>query len=188
MIYENSSLKCILVDGRYIEGDEYHFYLQDHLGNNRVVEKADGTVVQTNHYYLYGMSFADGAFADKQPYKYNGKELDRENVTDSDPLFVIDDADGESARGITSMMGGKVAAISSQYYANDNWFSNTFSSNNARTIVYKFEHAAGLTHEIASGQNNLLKQYGSGTNVTSNQRVTMWKNQILINNSPNLCP
>lgn len=85
------------------------------------MEKADGTVVQTNHYYLYGMSFADGAFADKQPYKYNGKEPDRENVTGAGHLFVIDNADGESARGITSMMGGKVVAVASQDYANDNW-------------------------------------------------------------------
>ena len=41
--------------------------------------KSDGTVVQTTHYYPYGMSFAEGTFADKQPYKYNGKELDTEN-------------------------------------------------------------------------------------------------------------
>ncbi|MCM1869090.1 DUF6443 domain-containing protein, partial [Bacteroides ovatus] len=51
MIYENGSLKHILVDGGYIENGTYHFYLQDHLGNNRVVAKSDGTVVQTTHYY-----------------------------------------------------------------------------------------------------------------------------------------
>ena len=82
MIYENGSLKRILVDGGYIEGGQYYFYLQDHLGNNRVVAKSDGTVVQTTHYYPYGMSFAEGTFADKQPYKYNGKELDRKNGLD----------------------------------------------------------------------------------------------------------
>jgi len=49
------------------------------LGNNRVVAKSDGTVVQTTHYYPYGMSFTEGTFADKQPYKYNGKELGTEN-------------------------------------------------------------------------------------------------------------
>ena len=72
-------MKLILIDGGYIENGQYHFYLQDHLGNNRVVVKSDGTVIQTNHYYPYGMSFAEGTFADKQPYKYNGKELDTEN-------------------------------------------------------------------------------------------------------------
>lgn len=79
MIYENGSLKRILVDGGYIENGVYHFYIQDHLGNNRVVAKADGTVIQTNHYYPYGMSFAESTFTDKQLYKYNGKELDTEN-------------------------------------------------------------------------------------------------------------
>ncbi|MFV0586715.1 DUF6443 domain-containing protein [Bacteroides reticulotermitis] len=79
MIYENGSLKRILVDGGYIESGQYHFYLCDHLGNNRVVAKADGSVVQTNHYYPYGMTFAESTFTDKQPYKYNNKELDMEN-------------------------------------------------------------------------------------------------------------
>lgn len=53
MIYENGSLKRILVDEWYIENGIYHFYLQDHLGNNRVVAKSDGTVTQTNHYLWY---------------------------------------------------------------------------------------------------------------------------------------
>lgn len=78
IIYENSSLKRILVDGGYIENGIYHFFLQDHLGNNRIVVKADGTVVQTNHYYPYGMSFAESTQTSNQPYRYNGKELDTE--------------------------------------------------------------------------------------------------------------
>lgn len=36
MIYENSSLKRVSVDGSYVEND----YFQDHLGNNRVVVKS----------------------------------------------------------------------------------------------------------------------------------------------------
>ncbi|MFV0547044.1 MAG: RHS repeat-associated core domain-containing protein, partial [Bacteroides sp.] len=40
MIYENGSLKRILVDGGYIENDKYYYYIQDHLGNNRVVAQA----------------------------------------------------------------------------------------------------------------------------------------------------
>lgn len=76
---DNYSLKRILVDGGYIENGVYHFYIQNHLGNNRVVAKSDGAVIQTNHYNPYGMSFAEGTFADKQPYKYNDKELDMAN-------------------------------------------------------------------------------------------------------------
>ena len=77
MIYENGTLKRILVDGiLYIENDAYYFYIQDHLGNNRVVVKEDGTVVQANDYYPYGANFAESTATDAQPYKYNGKELD----------------------------------------------------------------------------------------------------------------
>ncbi|MFT3994123.1 MAG: RHS repeat-associated core domain-containing protein, partial [Dysgonomonas sp.] len=78
MIYENGSLKRILVEGGYIENNTYYFYLTDHLGNNRIVADASGVVVQRNHYYPFGMAYAETPTAEqgKQPYKYNGKELD----------------------------------------------------------------------------------------------------------------
>jgi len=78
MIYENGSLKRMLVDGGYIENSTYYYYLSDHQGNVRVVANADGSVVQTNHYYPFGMSFTEGNVTSNQPYKYNGKELDTE--------------------------------------------------------------------------------------------------------------
>ena len=74
--YENGSLKRILVDGGYIQDGEYCFLLTDHQGNTRVTAKADGTVLQTNHYYPYGLPFAEGIGDSDQPYKYNGKEFD----------------------------------------------------------------------------------------------------------------
>ena len=69
----------ILFDGGYIEDEVYHYYLTDHQGNNRLVVNSSGTVVQKNHYYPFGMAFAETPVAEqgKQPYKYNGKELDR---------------------------------------------------------------------------------------------------------------
>ena len=76
-IYENGTLKRILIDGGYIEGNVYHYYLTDHLGNNRVVVNASGTLIQKNHYYPFGSIFAGTTGPDKQPYKYNGKELDQ---------------------------------------------------------------------------------------------------------------
>ena len=79
MIYEDNTLKRILVDGGYIEDGRYHFYVQDHLGNNRMVVDQEGAVAQITHYYPFGMSFAESTNASKQPYKYNGKELDMEN-------------------------------------------------------------------------------------------------------------
>jgi RHS repeat-associated protein len=78
VIYENGLLKRILVDGGYIENGTYSFYLTDHLGNNRVIASSSGSIVQSNHYYPFGMSFAEGSATSQQPYKYNGKELDTE--------------------------------------------------------------------------------------------------------------
>ncbi|MDR1003802.1 MAG: DUF6443 domain-containing protein [Prevotellaceae bacterium] len=76
MVYENNTLKRILVDGGYIENGTYYYYLQDHLGNNRVVASASGTVQQTNHYYPYGMLFGTSVTTTGQPYKYGAKEFD----------------------------------------------------------------------------------------------------------------
>ena len=77
-IYENGELKKILVDGGYYDYDkgEYFFYIQDHLGNNRVVADSEGNIAQRNDYYPFGMEFADNEGND-QPYKYNGKEQDK---------------------------------------------------------------------------------------------------------------
>ncbi|MDR1003800.1 MAG: hypothetical protein LBL97_02150 [Prevotellaceae bacterium] len=76
MVYENNTLKRILVDGGYIENGTYYYYLTDHLGNNRVVANASGTVQQTNHYYPYGMLFGTSVTTTGQPYKYGAKEFD----------------------------------------------------------------------------------------------------------------
>lgn len=81
MIYEGGALKQILVDGGYVtfsgSTPTYHYYLQDHLGNNRVVCNASSTVEQVNHYYPYGGLFGESTNGDIQRFKYNGKELDR---------------------------------------------------------------------------------------------------------------
>ncbi|MBK5722312.1 RHS repeat-associated core domain-containing protein, partial [Dysgonomonas sp. Marseille-P4677] len=84
IIYETSKSSAgtvnktrILVDGGYIENGVYHYYLADHLGNNRVVVNASGTITQRNHYYPFGTAFAEKYDDGKnQKYKYNGKELD----------------------------------------------------------------------------------------------------------------
>nr|WP_320036967.1 RHS repeat-associated core domain-containing protein [uncultured Bacteroides sp.] len=81
VIYENGTLSRILVDGGYITMSgtipTYHYYIQDHLGNNRVVFNQSGTIEQTNHYYPFGMTFGEGTENSDNRYKYNGKELDR---------------------------------------------------------------------------------------------------------------
>ena len=85
IIYSNGYIDKVLFPGGYCtfskaKSDEpiFHYYTQDHLGNNRIVTNEDGTVEQIVHYYPFGGTFNDaGLNAGLQQYKYNGKELDR---------------------------------------------------------------------------------------------------------------
>jgi len=76
VIYENGTATRLLTEAGYVSlnDNKYHYYLQDHQGNNRVVINQSGTVEETNHYYPFGSVFANTN--NVQPYKYNGKELD----------------------------------------------------------------------------------------------------------------
>ena len=76
VIYENGVQKLLLTEAGYVTlaDSKYHYFLQDHQGNNRVVIDQNGTVEETNHYYPFGGVFANSTSV--QPYKYNGKELD----------------------------------------------------------------------------------------------------------------
>ena len=82
MVCSNSKLTKVLIDGGYISFGiggipKYHFYQKDHLGNVRVVSDANGAVEMVNHYYPYGVLMGESQNTTTQPYKYNGKELDR---------------------------------------------------------------------------------------------------------------
>ena len=75
VVYENGTPKYLLTEEGYVTlaDKKYHYFLQDHQGNNRVVVDAAGTVEEVNHYYPFGGLFASSS---AQPYKYNGKEYD----------------------------------------------------------------------------------------------------------------
>ena len=86
-VYEDSLLTRINLDGAYLsytgaDGSrlstpEYHFYLRDHLGNNRVDVAADGSICQVTDYYPYGLPMASSRNAAAQRWLFGGKELDR---------------------------------------------------------------------------------------------------------------
>ena len=78
-VYENGVLKMLLNEAGYVSFPDrkFHFYLKDRQGNIRVVADKDGTVEETNSYYPFGGMFTSANSV--QPYKYNGKELDRKN-------------------------------------------------------------------------------------------------------------
>ena len=83
VVYENGVPKLLLTEAGYVSlyDNKYHFYLQDHQGNNRVVVDEDGTVEERNDYYPFGGLMASSSDS-VQPYKYNGKELDRKGGLD----------------------------------------------------------------------------------------------------------
>ena len=82
-----SQSELMLIDGGYITFDEstpkYHFYVQDHLGNNRAVVSQTGQVEQEAQYYPSGAIMTDiSTSLSLQPYLYSGKELDRMHALD----------------------------------------------------------------------------------------------------------
>ena len=88
LIVKEGTTRMLLFDGGYAKADRIDYttydytlfyYTQDHLGNNREVLDANGTLHQKTSYYPFGAPYTilDGAAStDLQPYKYNGKELD----------------------------------------------------------------------------------------------------------------
>lgn len=81
-IYENGVPTKLITAYGYISlnDNKYHYFIQDHQGNNRMIVEQNRTVEETNHYYPFGGVFASNSSV--QPYKYNGKELDRSNGLD----------------------------------------------------------------------------------------------------------
>lgn len=55
----------------------YDYYLKDHLGNTRAAIDQNGTIIQVQDYYAFGLEMNPGNSVSPSPlnrYKYNGKE------------------------------------------------------------------------------------------------------------------
>ncbi len=86
-VFENGDLRYLLFEGGYASFERgeknptFHFYIKDHIGNNRVVADARGNVEQENHYYPSGTLIMGSKFTQditsNQRYRFGGKELDR---------------------------------------------------------------------------------------------------------------
>lgn len=100
-----------LVDGGYISisgtTPTYHYYLKDHLGNNRVVVDASGTVKQVTHYYPFGGFFGESIGSSYQAYKYNGKEFER---------LISEDWYDYGARHMDGMRFTTIDPLAEKYY------------------------------------------------------------------------
>ena len=79
-VYDGFSLAMLQIPGGYVTlsgtTPTYHYYQKDHLGSNRLVTRATGSVEQIVHYYPFGGQFGDGTAPALQQYKFTGKELD----------------------------------------------------------------------------------------------------------------
>ena len=80
----DGKLQMLLFDGGYVrfkdgqrDSTEFIFYLRDHLGSNRVAVTQGGKVIERNHFYPYGALTDCSSMDGTQPFKFNGKELDR---------------------------------------------------------------------------------------------------------------
>ena len=122
-VYGNG-VKQLLVDGGYVTFSgttpQYHFYVKDHLGNNRMVVNASGTVEQVSHYYAFGGLMGENTGSDVQDFKYNGKELDRLHGLD---WYDYNARHMDAVRGVFTTMdplAEKYYDISPYAYCHDN--------------------------------------------------------------------
>jgi RHS repeat-associated protein len=88
LMLKNGRIDKSLFDGGYTHAIQtsattdrfvFYYYNKDHLGNNRELETASGLMHQVTNYYPFGAPYADPdavMSANRQQYKYNGKELD----------------------------------------------------------------------------------------------------------------
>ena len=89
LVMEDGMIDKFLFNGGYAQASavnpttynfSFYYYNRDHLGNNREVVDSAGTVKQVTNYYPFGAPYTESSAvlnASLQPYKYNGKELDR---------------------------------------------------------------------------------------------------------------
>lgn len=81
IIYENGTLKQIMLPDGYWQNGVFYYYLKDHLGSNRVTINSSGTVVEKSHYYPSGTRFYTESTSNSNAlaYRYNGKEMETMN-------------------------------------------------------------------------------------------------------------
>ena len=84
-VYMNGNLEKLQFPWGYCTFDKvglplFHFFVKDHLEDNRAVIDENGNIEQINHYYPFGGIFEDaGLNQNQQQMKYNGKEFDNSN-------------------------------------------------------------------------------------------------------------
>ena len=166
VVYENGVPQILLTEVGYVSltDGKYHYYLKDHQGNNRVVVDEEGTVEEVNHYYPFGGVFS--STGDAQPYKYNGKELDRKGGLDwyDYGARMYDAALGRFMK--TDRFSEKYVSLSPYQYGANNPVNN-IDVNGDSIRVYTETQSFGHTWiSVGEGSNMTVYSYGryNGTN------------------------
>jgi RHS repeat-associated protein len=108
------------------------------------------------------------------------------SVSESDHLIVFGDSDGETARGVSSEIGGKVMFVDGRDMPEKGTVSSWFGYSNTRTTRHEFGHLAGLTHESATyGKFNLMYSSGFGSFLSEKQRSSIYTNRDNLNRGTN---
>lgn len=174
-VYGNG-VKQLLVDGGYVTFSgttpQYHFYVKDHLGNNRMVVNANGTVEQVNHYYAFGGLMGEGTGGDVQDFKYNNKELDRWHGLD---WYDFNARHMDAVRGVFTTMdplcegyydiSPYVYCINSPINYIDICGLDTFSINNVNWSIFN------VNDDVIEIDN--IYVFGSGSNYSSQGGVAV---------------
>ncbi len=156
VVYDRGERRLLLENG-YVTFDiatnapSYHFYLRDHLGNNRVVMAGDGTVEQVTHYYPFGGVMRESTNPGLQPYKYGGKELDRTSGLDAYDF-------GARTYFADRMQWGKMDPLCEKYY---DWSPYGYCGNNP---VNYSDHKGGFRTDFLDGLRGSHKYVNDGIN------------------------
>ena len=189
-IYEDGALDRINLDNGYLSyrdasgnrlsSPQYHFFLRDHLGNNRVdLCAGDASFARVNHYYPFGLPmYIPGSLSrDTQRWKFGNKEFDRTSGLDLydfearayDPATIRFYRPDDLAHNYHQ--------VSSYVYCLNNPLINIDKDGKDITILIASKGASGLGHMAAVIQNGAGAYfYVTAGADTSNANITMYSN------------
>ena len=187
LVMQNGTIDKFLFEGGYAQvrtaanNFEFYYYNQDHLGNNREVVDANGKIRQTTNYYAFGM-ISEESSSSIQPYKYNGKELDRMHGLDTydygarqyDPVLARWDRIDPHCESYYN--------VSPYVYANNNpicnidpdgrdWYSRT--DENGAVIYQHFDGSGEIEGWTNIGANHTVTCGNITYNYEQNEMVSM---------------